>query len=141
MDLHQCINFLLTKAQHTVLLYFKTSLAKYDVTPVQYGILKCLWSEDGQTPKQIGQILSLDGSTITGILDRMENKGLVARSPDLHDRRTLKVLITNKGLSLREPIEEVIEEANRHILDNLVEEDQERLKEILEKIANINSIK
>ncbi len=136
MELNECINFLLTKAQHTVFQYLKTNLAQFDVTPVQYGILKCLWDEDGQTPKQIARTLSLDGSTITGILDRMENKNLVRRTPDPDDRRTLKVVITNQGLELRECIEEVIEEVNKRILEIFTLEEQEQLKKFLEQIAN-----
>jgi DNA-binding MarR family transcriptional regulator len=136
MELNECINFLLTKAQHTVFQYLKTNLAQFDVTPVQHGILKCLWDEDGQTPKQIARTLSLDGSTITGILDRMENKNLVRRTPDPDDRRTLKVVITNQGLELRECIEEVIEEVNKRILEIFTFEEQEQLKKFLEQIAN-----
>ncbi|MBI6872359.1 MarR family winged helix-turn-helix transcriptional regulator [Clostridium aciditolerans] len=136
MELNECINFLLTKAQHTVFQYLKTNLAQFDVTPVQYGILKCLWDEDGQTPKQIARTLSLDGSTITGILDRMENKNLVRRTPDPDDRRTLKVVITNQGRELRECIEEVIEEVNKRILEIFTSEEQEQLKKFLEQIAN-----
>lgn len=136
MELNECINFLLTKAQHTVFQYLKTNLAQFDVTPVQYGILKCLWDEDGQTPKQIARTLSLDGSTITGILDRMENKNLVRRTPDPDDRRTLKVVITNQGLELRECIEEVIEKVNKRILEIFTFEEQEQLKKFLGQIAN-----
>lgn len=136
MELNECINFLLTKAQHTVFQYLKANLAQFDVTPVQYGILKCLWDEDGQTPKQIARTLSLDGSTITGILDRMENKNLVRRTPDPEDRRTLKVVITNQGLELRECIEEVIEEVNKRILEMFTFEEQEQLKKFLGQIAN-----
>lgn len=136
MELNECINFLLTKAQHTVFQYLKANLAQFDVTPVQYGILKCLWDEDGQTPKQIARTLSLDGSTITGILDRMENKNLVRRTPDPEDRRTLKVVITNQGLELRKCIEEVIEEVNKRILEMFTFEEQEQLKKFLGQIAN-----
>lgn len=136
MELNECINFLLTRAQQTVFQYVKANLSQFDVTPAQYGILKCLWNENGQTPKQIAKILSLDGSTITGVIDRMESKGLVIRTPDPDDRRTLKVIITDKGLELREQIEKVIEEVNEYILEIFTRDEQEQLKKFLELIAN-----
>ncbi|MBP2033883.1 DNA-binding MarR family transcriptional regulator [Clostridium algifaecis] len=136
MELNECINFLLTKAQHTVFQYLKSELVRYDVTPVQYGILKCLWSEDGQTPKQISDILGLDGSTITGLLDRMENKGLLKRAENPEDRRTLKVIITDKGLKLREPIEVVVEKMNIHIMEIFTEDEQQQFKNFLRQIIN-----
>jgi DNA-binding MarR family transcriptional regulator len=141
MEMNECINFLLTKAQHTVFQYLKTELLPYDVTPVQYGVLKCLWDEDGQTPKQIAAILSLDGSTITGILDRMVNKELIVRSPSIEDRRTLKVELTNDGFLLREPIEKVIEDVNKKVLINFSSDQQSQLKESLKEIStNQNSV-
>jgi len=134
MELNQCINFLLTKTQQKVFQYFKASLAEFDVTPVQYGVLACLWHEDSQTPKQIAASLSLDGSTITGILDRMEKKGLVKRMPDPNDRRALRVILTKQGLQLCEPIGKVIEESNQYILEILTKEEQEQFFNILERI-------
>lgn len=136
MEMNECINFLLTKAQQTVFQYLKSELAQYDVTPVQYGILKCLWDEDGQTPKQIATILILDGSTITGIIERMVNKGLVVRVAGIEDRRTLQVELTKQGLLLREPIEKIIEEVNKKVLINFSSDEQNQLKLRLKQIIN-----
>ena len=51
----------------------------FDVTPVQYGVLYCLWKGDKTTPKEIAAELKLENSTISGILDRMEKKDLLKR--------------------------------------------------------------
>jgi len=136
MQMNECINFLLTKAQHTVFKYLKVELAQFDVTPVQYGVLKCLWDEDGQTPKQIANALSLDGSTITGIIDRMENKGLILRIASKEDRRTLNVDLTNDGRLLRDPIDKIIEEVNKKVLVNFSLEEQNQLKGFLKQISD-----
>ena len=136
MEMNECINFLLTKAQHTVFKYLKVELAQFDVTPVQYGVLKCLWDEDGQTPKQISNALSLDGSTITGIIDRMENKGLILRIASKEDRRTLNVELTNDGRLLSEPIDKIIEEVNKKVLDSFSLEEQNQLKGFLKQISD-----
>lgn len=136
LKLNECINFLLTNAQHTVFQHLKSNLAQFGVTPVQYGVLKCLWDQDGQPPKKIAEVLNLDSSTITGILDRMESKGLVKRTPDSDDRRTLKVIITGDGLKLKEQIERVVEDVNEHFLRKFSDEEQVQLKGFLEMIAN-----
>ncbi|MEA5009924.1 MarR family transcriptional regulator [Clostridium tyrobutyricum] len=136
MELNECINFLLTKAQHNVFQYLKTNLEPFDVTPVQYGILKCLWTKDGQTPKQIADILGLDGSTITGILDRMEKKKFVKRTENPEDRRTLKVVITDKGSRLQKPVEEVVNKVNQYMLEIFTEKEQKKFKSFLRLIAN-----
>lgn len=131
MELEQCVNFVLTKAQQSVHQLFKAELAPYGVTPGQYAVLKCLWDENGQTAKQIAERLYLDGSTITGVLDRLEQKGLILKQADPKDRRALQVILTKKGRELEEPLTRVIEEANLKALKGLDEARTEELKQLL----------
>ena len=79
MELTQCINYLLTTSQHTVFQFLSGKLSEYDLTPSQYGVLSCLWQREFATPKQISEILCLETSTISGVLDRMQKKGLIDR--------------------------------------------------------------
>ena len=134
MEMAECINFLLTQAQQKVFKYLKSELEPFNVTPVQYGVLQCLWDEGSQTPKQIGNVLSLDGSTITGILDRLENKALIMRNTYIGDRRTVKVELTEEGSKLREPIGKIIEEVNIEVLKQFTPEEQMQLRKFLERI-------
>jgi DNA-binding MarR family transcriptional regulator len=131
MELEQCINFGLTKAQNYVHQLFKAELAPFGVTPGQYGVLKCLWDENGLTAKQLAERLYLDSSTITGILDRMEVKGLIKRSHDPRDRRALRIMVTEDGKKLEEPINNAIISANRKALQNLDEKESEILRKLL----------
>jgi len=135
MELNQCINFMLTRTQQAVFQRFKSSLSPFDITPVQYGILKCLWDEDGQTPGQIAARLALDCSTITGLLDRMENKGVVKRAPDPKDRRALRVVLTSQGKDLREAVEKVVEAENERAMQCLTAEERKLLWACLEKMC------
>lgn len=134
MEMTECINFLLTQAQQKVFKYLKSELEPFNITPVQYGVLQCLWDDGSQTPKQIGNVLSLDGSTITGILDRLENKALLMRNTGKEDRRTIKVELTEKGSKLREPIGKIIEEVNEKVLKQFSSEEKNQLKKILKRI-------
>lgn len=131
MELEQCLNFLLTKAQQAVHQLFKAELAPHGVTPGQYAVLKCLWDENGQTAKQLADRLSLDGSTMTGLLDRMEQKGLIEKQPDPKDRRALQVVLTDKGRQLEAPLTGAIAEANRKVMRGLDEAQGEALKQLL----------
>ena len=68
MELTQCINYLLTTAQHKVFQEMSSRLEKFDVTPVQYGVMYCLWIEGKTKPKEIAAELKLENSTISGVL-------------------------------------------------------------------------
>lgn len=134
--MYDCINFLLTRTQKTVAQYFTEKISDCDVTPVQYAVLSCLWDNDFQLPSQIAQTLNLDSSSITGLLDRMENKGLLKRIPNSEDRRALHVILTPKGKDLRDPLDERINEAHKEVLSTLSVEEQELLLSYLPKIVD-----
>ncbi len=136
MELTQCINFLLTTAQHTVFQYLSTKLNEYDVTPSQYAVLRCLWDKENATPKQISETLCLETSTISGVLDRMQKKGLIDRVINKEDRREVQVIITEKGKSLEEPITEIIDAVNAEVLKPFSDEERTKLIETLRTIAN-----
>ncbi len=138
MELEQCVNFVLTKAQNAVQQLFKAELAPYGVTPGQYAVLKCLWDRDGQTAKQLSERLYLDGSTVTGILDRMENKSLINRQPDSKDRRAVRVMLTEKGRALKEPVNAAIESANQKALQKLNPQESALLKKLLEELNHVS---
>lgn len=135
MELEHCVNFVLTKAQQSVQQLFKAQLAPFGVTPGQYAVLKCLWDENGQTAKQIAERLYLDGSTVTGLLDRLEQKGLIEKQIDPKDRRALKVVVTTTGKDLEAPVSLAIIEANQKALKELNREQSNELEDLLHKIT------
>ena len=135
MELTQCINYLLTTAQHSVFQYLNGKLSEYDVTPSQYGVLSCLWQREFATPKQISENLCLETSTISGVLDRMQKKGLIDRVINRNDRREVRVVPTEKGKALEEPISKIIDEVNEEVLKCFTDEEVALLKNQLRTIA------
>ncbi|NMA63132.1 MAG: MarR family transcriptional regulator, partial [Syntrophomonadaceae bacterium] len=94
----------------------------------------CLWDENGQTARQLADRLYVDGSTMTGLLDRMERKGLVERHHNSKDRRALKVVLTNKGRELEEPLNQIIEDTNRKALQTLDDSEVNTLRKLLHNL-------
>lgn len=135
MELKECINFLLTNAQHNVFQYLSKRLTEYDVTPVQHGILSCLMGKSYDTPKHLAESMSLETSTISGVLDRMQKKGLIDRVINKEDRREVQVRLTDKGRELEEQITVIIDEVNEEVLKNFKDEEVAALKDYLRSIA------
>jgi DNA-binding MarR family transcriptional regulator len=134
MELEQCINFVLTKVQQSVQQVFKEDLEPFGITPGQYMVLKCLWDNNGITVKQLADRLQVDSSTITGILDRLENKDMTKRKPDLNDRRALSVVLSTKGKALEKSVNQAIINTNHKVLKSLKNQELEDLKLLLKKI-------
>jgi DNA-binding MarR family transcriptional regulator len=73
-------------------------MTKYDVTPLQAHVIMYLAHCDGQSTQQaLGRHLRVKPSTVNGIVDRMVERGLVARSADESDARRRRIALTRTG--------------------------------------------
>lgn len=133
-SLNNCINYLLTGAQHSVFQYMKKNLAQFDITPIQYGVLGCIWEFGMHNPKDIAAHLGVENSTISGILERMENKGLIRRMIDSSDRRFIHIELTDLSRELEVPVRTVVTEVDRKVLASFSEEENLMLKDMLRRI-------
>ena len=119
MEFHSCINFILPNTQNAVYNYCKRALQQYDITPSQYALLQCLHAQDGLTPSQLAQALRLDTSSISGVLSRLEKKGLIDRIYSQEDRRSVSIHLREEGKALWDQVDQVIEAANEKVTRGL----------------------
>ena len=68
-----------------------------DLTPPQFGVLEALAHLGPMKMCTIGTKLLMSGANLTGVVDRLENKGLVRRVMDADDRRTYVIHLTDAG--------------------------------------------
>jgi DNA-binding MarR family transcriptional regulator len=80
---------------------YKPMLDSLGVTYPQYLVLSTLWEGDGQTIGAIADRLSLEPSTITPLMKRLEAAGFVSRQRNPLDERQVQVFLTAKGRGLR----------------------------------------
>jgi DNA-binding MarR family transcriptional regulator len=71
------------------------------LTPAQYLVLANLPEKEGKPLGELADVLRCSPSTVTGIVDTMEKKELVAREPNPEDRRSHLLALTAKGRTLR----------------------------------------
>ena len=75
-------------------------LAELRLTYPQYIVMLALWQEDGLTVRALGERLHLNSGTLTPMLKRMEQAGLVRRSRDKKDERLVRTELTPAGRDL-----------------------------------------
>ncbi len=76
-------------------------LAELRLTYPQYLVMLVLWQEDGLTVRALGEQLHLNSGTLTPMLKRMEQAGLVRRTRDKQDERLVRTELTEAGRGLR----------------------------------------
>jgi DNA-binding MarR family transcriptional regulator len=111
-----CISFLIGKAAQQISRRAREKLAAWGVTPPQYAVLKVLWDSDGQSGAAIGARLVIDSATITGVIDRLEEAGLLRRRADDGDRRVYRLFLTARGKELQEPLDAAMDQLNAEVV-------------------------
>jgi MarR family transcriptional regulator, organic hydroperoxide resistance regulator len=81
---------------------YKPILDRLGLTYPQYLVLHALWESDGRTVGGVAERLSLEPSTVTPLVTRLERSGLVRRARDAEDERRVRVWLTERGERLRE---------------------------------------
>src|SRR5436189_6388070 len=77
---------------------FLAIASEFDLAPAQIGALKALDPEVPIPMRDLAAALCCDNSNVTGIVDRLEDRGLVERCPCAHDRRGKMLAVTEGGL-------------------------------------------
>ena len=110
-------------------------ISQYDVTPVQTHTLLYLHHHGGQALQcEVVQHLKVKPSTVNGILDRMEEKGLGARSVSGSDARKRLITLTEKGSQLQQLLVQAFDGTEEMMLKGLSPEEREIFFNCLEKI-------
>lgn len=100
--------FALYRATRAVQRSYAPHLAELGLTYPQYLALLVLWEADGPlTVGALGERLHLDSGTLTPLLKRLEDAGLVERRRDADDERRVNVALTRSGRGLRAKAEGV----------------------------------
>jgi DNA-binding MarR family transcriptional regulator len=106
--------------------------AGYDLTPVQYAALTTVGMEPGIDQATLAGLIAYDRATITGVVDRLVQKGLVVRQAS-KDRRAHALQITDEGRKTLEGIEPAVEAAQRIMLRGLTRDEAATFMRLLRK--------
>lgn len=86
------------------------------------------------TPTELYRSMMLSSAAMTNRIDRLEERGLVAREPDPTDRRGVKIRLTTEGLELIEDAVTAHVEGEERLLNELNDKDREHLAKLLGKL-------
>lgn len=101
MRLEEQLGFALYTASLAMTKAHKPMLDRLGLTYPQYLAMVVLWEQDDIAVSQLGARLGLDSGTLTPLLKRLENMGLLARRRGLEDERQVFIELTPRGVSLR----------------------------------------
>lgn len=118
---------------------FQEQLEPFGLTPFHWVVLCCLWEEDGLATCSISEKLQQVGGTLTGVLDRMEERGLIYRQRDNRDRRIWRIWLTDEGKHLQEVLPPIAWEIREQAMNGISPDERELISNLVDiAIANLS---
>ncbi len=102
----------------------------------QATLLCQLYVHEGLTQSEIGDQLAVQGATITNIVQRMEEAGLVTRRRDLDDNRLVRVFLTDDGRQKERAITEQFLKLEGAVFEGISEQDRALLRRMLQQMLH-----
>jgi MarR family transcriptional regulator, organic hydroperoxide resistance regulator len=100
--------FAVYSTAHAFTRAYKPILDKVGLTYPQYLVMLVLWEKAELPVKTIGEKLDLDSGTLSPLLKRLEQNGLIKRIRDLRDERQVLVSLTPKGDAMRGEVDTIM---------------------------------
>ena len=107
---HRNLPQLLLQSREVLMARFRPTLNEQGVTEQQWRILRELLREDGLEPRQLCERCLISSPSITGVLARMEEAGLIDRERMDHDQRRVRVTLTDQSKAIGERMAPIVEQ-------------------------------
>ena len=134
MDETKYFGLMLGHCAHLAREQMRGRMSRYDMTPVQNHVLLYLNEHGPASQSELTGVLRVTAPTANGIIDRMEEKGVLVRSVDAQDARRRLLELTDKGRGLVEQLKECFLDAERTLVGDLTEREQTQLRELLGRV-------
>lgn len=139
IDLDAVPGHLIRRLQQIAVGLFMEETAEFDLTPVQFAALAAVARQPALDQRTLARTIGFDTSTIGGVIDRLERRGLVMRQPAPDDRRVRRLTITPEGAALLERVMPAMQQAQKRILAPLPAAERATFLRLLTTLVTANN--
>lgn len=125
----------LSRAYRALLAHDERDVRRYGLNLTEFAVLELLYHKGPHPLQQIGEKILITTGTITYVVDKLEQKGLLYRQPCDKDRRKTYAILSDAGRSLLERIFPSHAKALGYALGGLSPEEQEAVTKLLKKLG------
>lgn len=127
--------YLLRCAHQYAVAIVSEHLAPLGLTTMQFSTLVALNEHPGLDATRLAALINFDRPTLTGVLDRLEAKGLLVRKPDPNDRRARALFLTAQGEQMVADVDKAAHRSRDVILDPLPPAERKHFMLLLDKLV------
>jgi DNA-binding MarR family transcriptional regulator len=137
MKREEAIDYNVKAAWHAISRMYNQQAIQNGITTSIGFVLLNINTKEGTPATKIAPLMGLESRSLTRMLKNMEEKGLVYKKPDLEDKRSVKIFLTEKGIEKKAISRETVKVFNEEVFSRLSEV---QLKAFYETIRTINDI-
>ncbi len=129
------------KASRQVAVYFEGQMEDLDVSPLEGHVLSYLRSYAPCPISELGRVFGLKGSTLTSMLDRLEDREVICREINPDDRRSFVIKLTREGRRLADRIQKIVEQLEQMLGRVVGANDVKGFKAVMAAIDKVTQVK
>jgi MarR family transcriptional regulator, lower aerobic nicotinate degradation pathway regulator len=135
-DLQAMPGHYIRRLQQIAVAAFMQSTQDHQLTSVQFAALLALRDAPGIDQRSLGNRIAIDASTIGGVVDRLEDRGLVVRAPSKTDRRAKHLKLSAPGKKLLAATIPGVLEAQEMILAPLEPNERDLFMSLMHRLVH-----
>lgn len=139
LDLEEQPGHYIRRLQQIAVAIFLEETQDHGITPVQFSALHVAFRQPGLDQRTLASTIGFDTSTIGGVIDRLEKRGLIARQASPTDRRVRLLQVTPAGVALLDAAIPGMLKAQQRILAPLPAADRPQFQAMLKAVVEANN--
>jgi MarR family transcriptional regulator, 2-MHQ and catechol-resistance regulon repressor len=114
----------------------RDEMSKYNLSITEFSVLEVLFYQGKQTIQQIGNRILISSGSMTYVIDKLEQKGILKRNDCREDRRVIHITLTTEGMEMMENIMPKYQDMVDSIFGDLTGEESELMVKYLKKVSD-----
>ena len=139
VDLETLPGHHIRRLQQIAVAVFLQEAEAHGITPIQFAALQSVSNMPGIDQRTLARSIGLDTSTIAGVIDRLETRGLVQRNASPDDRRVRLLTLSDAGRAALAAVVPAMERAQQRILEPLPKAERAEFMRMLRVLVTANN--
>jgi DNA-binding MarR family transcriptional regulator len=139
VDLETLPGHYIRRLQQIAVAIFLQETGAQGITPVQYAVLQAVANAPGADQRTVARTIGFDTSTIAGVIDRLESRGLLQRAFTPEDRRVRRLTLTGDGTQLLAALVPAMRRAQERMLAPLPRAERAEFMRMLKALVVANN--
>ena len=131
------IDFNIRSTWHKIARMYNIQAAEHGVSMATGMVLLNIDLKDGTPSTSLGPKMGMESRSLTRTLKNLEDQKVIYRKADKHDKRKVRIFLTELGKEKREISKEKVIQFNTHLRNNIKEKDLEKFFEVMENINEL----